>query len=208
MKLDFEIAVDQQTKAHAMTKLFRGFWTPGAHRCLRDSHALIWSIIGSILPNHLYMLKIVLWGALLVATSLLNTYTKSDKNWPSYEQNTICPYLVIRNKYYRFWPNYEFFLKSLLQETTGIPGAVNSRRRGRVYPHSRPRPRPNMVIPADNSRPHPRPRRRGRCSVHGPGPGHGQILPPVVYCLTQNSTRKLKVEIQFYVDYENFMKKY
>ena len=70
-----------------------------------------------------------------------------------------------------------------VQETTGIPGAVNSRRRGRVYPHSRPRPRPNMVIPADNSRPHPRPRRRGRCSVHGPGPGLGQILPPVVYCI-------------------------
>ena len=67
------------------------------------------------------------------------------------------------------------------QETTGIPGAVNSRRRGRVYPHSRPRPRPNMVIPADNSRPYSRPRRRGRCSVHGPGPGLGQILPPVVY---------------------------
>ena len=53
------------------------------------------------------MLKTVLWGALLVATSLLNTYkvlSKSDKNWPSYEQNTICPYLVIRNKYFRFWP--------------------------------------------------------------------------------------------------------
>ena len=32
------------------------------------------------------MLKTVLWGALLVATSLLNTYkvlSKSDKNWPS-----------------------------------------------------------------------------------------------------------------------------
>ena len=71
---------------------------------------------------------------------------------------------------------------ALPQETTGIPGAVNSRRRGRVYPHSRPRPRPNMVIPADNSRPHPRPRHRERCSVHGPGPGLGQILPPVVYC--------------------------
>ena len=49
----------------------------------------------SILSNHLNMLKPVLWGALLVATSLLNTYkvlSKSDKNKPSYEQNTICPY--------------------------------------------------------------------------------------------------------------------
>ena len=72
MKLDFEIAVDQKTKAHDQT--FGG--TPGAHRCPRDSHALIWSIFGSILPNHLNMLKTVLWGALLVATSLLNTYIK------------------------------------------------------------------------------------------------------------------------------------
>ena len=53
------------------------------------------------------MIKTVLWGALLVATSLLNTYkvlSKSDINCPSYEQNSICPYFGIRNKYYRFWP--------------------------------------------------------------------------------------------------------
>ena len=49
VKLDFEIAVDQQPKAHDET-----FWgVPGAHRCPRDSHALIWSIFGSILANHL-----------------------------------------------------------------------------------------------------------------------------------------------------------
>ena len=53
---------------------------PGAHRCPRDSRALIWSIFGSILPNHLNMLKTVFWGALLVATSLLNTYTKLYQN--------------------------------------------------------------------------------------------------------------------------------
>ena len=42
---------------------------------------LIWSIFGSILSNHLNMLKTVLWGALLVATSLLNTlYTKFYQN--------------------------------------------------------------------------------------------------------------------------------
>ena len=51
VKLDFEIAVDQQTKAHDCT--FEGFQTPGAHWCPRDSHALIWSIFGSIMPNHL-----------------------------------------------------------------------------------------------------------------------------------------------------------
>ena len=49
MKLYFEIAVDQQTKAHDGT--FEG--VPGAQ------------------------------------------LQKLDKNWLSYEQNTICPYLVI-----------------------------------------------------------------------------------------------------------------
>ena len=34
------------------------------------------------------------WGALLLAT----------KNWLSYEQNTICPYLDISTKYDLFWP--------------------------------------------------------------------------------------------------------
>ena len=86
----------------------RGFRTPGDHRCPRDSHAHIWSICGPILPNDFNMLKTMIWGALLVATSLLNTYInfllKLDKNWLSYEQNTICPYLGIRTKYYRFWP--------------------------------------------------------------------------------------------------------
>ena len=66
VKLDFEIAVDQQTKAHDQT--FEGFRTPGAHRCPRDSHAFICSIFGSILQNHINMLKTVLWGA------PLNTY--------------------------------------------------------------------------------------------------------------------------------------
>ena len=40
VKLDFEIAVDQQTKSRDQT--FGGFQTPGAHQCPRDSHALIW----------------------------------------------------------------------------------------------------------------------------------------------------------------------
>ena len=48
--------------------------------CTRDSRAHIWSIFGSILPNYLNMLKTMLWGALLVATSLLNTYIKFHQN--------------------------------------------------------------------------------------------------------------------------------
>ena len=40
VKFDFEIAVDQQTRAHDQT--FEG--VPGGHRCPRDSHAHIWSI--------------------------------------------------------------------------------------------------------------------------------------------------------------------
>ena len=80
VKLDFEIAVDQQTKVH--DKTFEGVPDSGCPQCSRDSHALIWSIFSSILPNHLYMLKTVLWCALLVATttSHLNTYTKFYQN--------------------------------------------------------------------------------------------------------------------------------
>ena len=44
VKLDFEIAVDQETKAHDQN--CEGFRTPSAHQCPRDSHALIWSIFG------------------------------------------------------------------------------------------------------------------------------------------------------------------
>ena len=106
VKIDFKIAVEQQTRARDRT--FEGFPDSGCHRCLRDSHTHIWSIFGLVLPKHLNMLKTMLWGALLVATSLLNTcikvLSKLDKNWLSYEQNTICPYLGMRTKYDRFWP--------------------------------------------------------------------------------------------------------
>ena len=86
LKLDFEIAVDQQTRARDQT--FEGVPSPGAHPCPQDSHAHIWSIFGPIFPNHLNVLKTI-----LVATNLLNTYiykvlSKLDKNWLSYEQNT------------------------------------------------------------------------------------------------------------------------
>ena len=83
MKLDFEIAVDQQTRARDRT--FEGVLDSG---CPQDSHVHIWSILGPILPNHLNMYKTMLWSALLVATSLLNTYkvlSKLDKNWLSYK---------------------------------------------------------------------------------------------------------------------------
>ena len=75
VKLDFEIAVEHQTRERDRTLGGGGggFRTPGAHRCLWDSHAHIWSTIGLILSNHLNMLKTMLWGALLVATNLMNT---------------------------------------------------------------------------------------------------------------------------------------
>ena len=57
MKLDFETAFDQQTKAH--DRPFEGVPDSG---CPRDSHVLIWSILGSILPNSLNMLKVMLGG--------------------------------------------------------------------------------------------------------------------------------------------------
>ena len=50
VKLDLEIAVDQQTKA--------GDRTPGDHQCPRDSHA---HICGPILPNDLNMLYFGNW---------------------------------------------------------------------------------------------------------------------------------------------------
>ena len=67
-------------------------------------------------PPPLNMLKTMLWGALLIATSLLNTYrvlSKSDQNLSSYEQKTTCPYLGIRTKYDRFFVHklgkYQYF---------------------------------------------------------------------------------------------------
>ena len=79
MKLDFEIAFVQQTKAHDQT--FEGvFRTPGAHRYSRDSHALIWSIFDSILPNNLKMLKTMICGVIIVANSFINTYIKFYQN--------------------------------------------------------------------------------------------------------------------------------
>ena len=69
MKLDFEIAVDQQSKAHDQT--FEGVPDSGCPPVPAGQPYLV--NFGSILPNQLYMLKTVLWGALLVVTSLLNT---------------------------------------------------------------------------------------------------------------------------------------
>ena len=71
VKLYFEIAVDQQTRARDQT--FEGVPDSGCHWCPRDSYAHICSIFGPILPNHLNLLKNMIWGALIVATNLLNT---------------------------------------------------------------------------------------------------------------------------------------
>ena len=88
MKLDFEITVDQQTKAHNQT--FEGVSDFG---CPQNSHTLTWSIFGSILPNNIKILK-----------TIYKVLSKLDENWLSCEQNIICPYLGIRIKYDRFLP--------------------------------------------------------------------------------------------------------
>ena len=72
VKIDLEIAIDQQTKA--VTELLRGSRTPGAHRCPRDSHAHFWSKLCPIMPKHLNMLITKILGALLVASGPLNSY--------------------------------------------------------------------------------------------------------------------------------------
>ena len=70
VKPDFEIAVDQQTKAHEQT--FEG--VPDSW-CLQDRQPCPWSIFGSMLSNHLKMLKTMFCL--------------------SYEQNTILSYMPI-----------------------------------------------------------------------------------------------------------------
>ena len=78
VKLDFEMAVDQQTKAHDQTS--KGVPDSGYPPVPAGQPRPYLVNFGSILPNHLNVLKTVLWGALLVATSLLNTYTKFYQN--------------------------------------------------------------------------------------------------------------------------------
>ena len=103
VKFDFEIAVDQQTKARDRT--FEGIPDSGLPPMPAGQPRPYLVNCGPILPNDLNMLKTMIWGALLVATSVLNTCISTlYKNWLSYEQNTICPYLDIRTKYDRFWP--------------------------------------------------------------------------------------------------------
>ena len=83
-----------------MTEHLRGFRTPGAHRCPRDSHAHFWFEICPIMPNHLNMLKTQLLGALLEASSLLNSYKKFHQDWT----------------FFRIWP--PIFFKGLTQNST------------------------------------------------------------------------------------------
>ena len=65
MKLYLEIVVDQYTRAQHT----------------RVSDANIWSNFSSIMTNNLNMFETKLWGTLLLATSILNTYIKFDQNW-------------------------------------------------------------------------------------------------------------------------------
>ena len=63
VKLDFEIAVDQQTKAHDQN--FEGVLDSGFPPVPAGQPRPYSVNFASILPNHLNMLKTVLWGALL-----------------------------------------------------------------------------------------------------------------------------------------------
>ena len=68
VKLDFEIAVDQQTRAHDQT--FEGVPDSG---CPPVPAGQPRPYLVNFSPNHRNMLTAMLWGALLVATNLLNT---------------------------------------------------------------------------------------------------------------------------------------
>ena len=69
VKLDFEIAVDQQNRAHDRT--FEGVPDSG---CTPVPAGQPRPYLVNLRPNsnHLNMLKTMLWGALLVANSLLD----------------------------------------------------------------------------------------------------------------------------------------
>ena len=81
VKLDFEIAVDQQTEAHDRTfEGSSGLHVPtGARGIATPLFGQFWLNFGSILSNNLSMFKTILWSALLVATNLLDTYIKLIK---------------------------------------------------------------------------------------------------------------------------------
>ena len=71
MKLDFDIAVDQQTGARGQT--FEGASDSGCPPVPAGQPRPYLVNFGPILPNHLNTLKTMLWDALLVANNLLNT---------------------------------------------------------------------------------------------------------------------------------------
>ena len=99
-KLDFEVAVDQQTKAHDQT--FEGVpdsgFSPVSAGQPRPHLVNFWL-------NFAKSLEHVQNHALGCSTEhKYKVLSKLDKNWLSYEQNSICPYLDIRTKYDRFRP--------------------------------------------------------------------------------------------------------
>ena len=71
VKLDSEIVVVQQTRARDRT--FEGVPDSGFPPVPAEQPRPYLVNVWSNLPNHLKMLKTMLWGALVVATSLLNT---------------------------------------------------------------------------------------------------------------------------------------
>ena len=76
MKLDLEIAIDQQTRACDQT--FEGVPESG---CPRVSHAHFWHKLCQIMPNHLNMLITNILGALLVAGGPMNSYMNFHQDW-------------------------------------------------------------------------------------------------------------------------------
>ena len=79
MNLYFEIAVDQQTRARDQT--FEGVPDSGCSLVPAGQPRPYVANFGSILPNHLNMLKTMPWGVLLVVNNLLNTCIKFYQNW-------------------------------------------------------------------------------------------------------------------------------
>ena len=74
MKLDFEIAVDQQNKAHDQTfEVVPDSGCPPVPAGQPNPYLVI-------LPNHLNMIKTERWGDLLVATNLPKTFKVLSKS--------------------------------------------------------------------------------------------------------------------------------
>ena len=85
-----EIGVDQYTRSRDQT--FEEVANSGRQSVTGQLRPYLVQFC-SIMPNHQNMPKTKAFGALLVATSPLNTYIKFNLNCTKIESKTICPYL-------------------------------------------------------------------------------------------------------------------